>query len=407
MTRTAWIFSYTEVARSPRVLRQAQALMESGWKVVVFGYETEETAAEAWQFVALPSISSSSKFITGWLRILRLFGLLLVTTAPIAGIRQAGARLYYGAIAHYLQAKNISKRFLLQNAALRPDLVICHDYFTTPVGHRIAEMTGARFTVDCHEYSRDECMDNQNWVKRVRPFAIALQDYYLAQADAVTTVCDGIANLLNQEQVLRRPVTVIRSVPAMPAMEYRPASDKIIVLYHGNISPSRDLEIAIQSLPMWRPEFHLVLRGYADALYVRQLEQLISNLGIGHRVTIEPPVAFADLISKANTADVGYFIHRDGSFQRRFALPNKFFEYITAGLALCVSDLPEMASILRQYKLGVLVPRADPDSVAQAINSLTLEKINLFKRQAVEAAQTLNWHSEKTRMLSLYEEILA
>ena len=77
---------------------------------------------------------------------------------------------------------------------------------------------------------------------------------------------------------------------------------------------------------------------------------------MSERLTIEPPVPFDQIVPAANRADIGYFVHLDTSPQRRFVLPNKFFEYVMAGLALCVSDLPEMARLVRQYDMGVLVP---------------------------------------------------
>ena len=40
-------------------------------------------------------------------------------------------------------------------------------------------------------------------------------------------------------------------------------------------------------------------------------------------------------------------------------------------LALCISDLPEMARIVRQYDLGVLIDAAEPDSIARAINFIS------------------------------------
>ena len=56
------------------------------------------------------------------------------------------------------------------------------------------------------------------------------------------------------------------------------------------------------------------------------------------------------LVREASAYDVGLFALPGNSRHNEFALPNKFFEYVMAGLALCVSDLPEMARLVRQVR---------------------------------------------------------
>jgi len=76
-----------------------------------------------------------------------------------------------------------------------------------------------------------------------------------------------------------------------------------------------------------------------------------------------------------------------------------------AGLALCVSDLPEMARLVSQYDLGVLVADCSEQTIADAINSFDHERINAFKQRSVAAARELNWEAERRHLLSLYEEL--
>ena len=49
-----------------------------------------------------------------------------------------------------------------------------------------------------------------------------------------------------------------------------------------------------------------------------------------------------------------------------------------AGLAVCVSALPEMAALVRDHDLGVLVEGMEPEKIAAAINSLDRERIDLL-----------------------------
>ena len=87
---------------------------------------------------------------------------------------------------------------------------------------------------------------------------------------------------------------------------------------------------------------------------------------------------------------------------KRFTLPNKFFEYVQARLALCVADLPEMARLVKQHELGVLVPHIGPEAIAEQINSLTRERINAYKQASMKAARVLSWQNEAAVMLEAY-----
>ncbi len=260
--------------------------------------------------------------------------------------------------------------------------------------------------VDCHEYGRGQYMDNPDWVRDGRLFASALQDDYLARASAVTTVCDGIRDLLNQEQKLKRPVVTVRSMPLSQPQPFRPAGDTLTVLYHGILSRDRGLQALVTSLPLWQPRFRLVLRGNGETEVIANLWRVAAELGVTHRLRIEPPVEFDQIIPAANAADIGYFVQDDYSPQKRFALPNKLFEYVMAGLALCVADLPEMASLVRQYNLGQLVPHCEPQTIAETINALSRSDIDRYKRASVAAASVLNWETEQRRLLDLVNSLV-
>lgn len=419
--KTAWIISYTPVSKEPRVIRQAQTLIDAGWRVFVFGYEGPTNCPAPWHFVQLPFSRppgggnlaaritrkglSLAKRVFKVTRMQQCIALSLTKYAPLSILKQISAGFYYSTTEQYAWNKKAFKKFQSKYPEVKPDLVLCHDYFTAPVGYSIARQHGAKFSIDCHEYSLGQYMQDPDWVKWRRPYVAALQDRYMAKADAVTTVCDGIADLLNKEYALRRKVTVIRSTPSFSEQAFRPITETITVLYHGEIYASRGLHLAVQSMRLWRPEFHLVLRGYSDPTYVQQLIQIARDNGVLHRLTIEGPVPFNQIVSAANSADIGYFVHEDNSPQRRFTLPNKFFEYVMAGLALCVSDLPEMANLVDRYKFGLVVSNYDEQSIADVINSFNKENINEMKRLSLQAAKELNWQVEQEKILALYKEI--
>jgi glycosyltransferase involved in cell wall biosynthesis len=228
----------------------------------------------------------------------------------------------------------------------------------------------------------------------------------MKEAALITCVSDGIADRLQELYGLKERPLVIRNTPSYQEMPFRPTGERIEVLYHGIVAPGRGLEECICSVAAWRPEFILTIRGPASDQYKAQLENAIASVGVQGRVRLAPPVPMVDLVRAANAFDIGLFALPDHSRHNRFALPNKFFEYTMAGLALCVSDLPEMARLVKDHDLGVLFSGMEPSVIAATINSLDRASIDRYKRQSLAAARQLNWQKESEKLVSLCEKLV-
>jgi hypothetical protein len=77
-----------------------------------------------------------------------------------------------------------------------------------------------------------------------------------------------------------------------------------------------------------------------------------------------------------------------------------------AGLAVCVSDLPEMARLVSQYGIGVMFDTVDSASIAGAINALDRAAIDNHKRASTAAARELCWECESKSLVAAYRTAL-
>ena len=394
---TAWIVSLTPVTDEPRVLRQSKMLHDAGWNVVVVGYLGKSPKPEFWSLLEVVHGSTPQERLS----------IVSCRAALVASPASTWlAEYYYWTSAGYSHIyRNIVDAFD-RTAELGCDLVVAHDYYTTPIAARFARLCGVEYVVDCHEYATGQYMHDAEWRRRYRPWVHAIQKRFLPRAAVVTTVCDGIARLLDEEYRLRSPVKVVRSTPTFIEMPYRAVGETIEVLYHGILDPIRGLDLAIRSVPLWRPEFRLAIRGPGPAEYIEELKRLSREYGVQDRVIVEPPVLFGEMIKIANRSDIGYFVHEDISPQKKFVLPNKLFEYVMAGLAICVSDLPEMAKIVLKHDLGRLVTGTSPQQIANVINQLSREDIDRYKRNSIIAARELCWEKESHAMQAAYDSLL-
>ena len=137
------------------------------------------------------------------------------------------------------------------------------------------------------------------------------------------------------------------------------------------------------------------LRGPAREGYLESLRRLSRAGGVEHRLELLPPVPMTELVGAARPFDVGVFCADGSTSQARFVLPNKLFEYIVAGLAVCVSDLPEMARVVREHRVGWLVPEATPDAIARTLAVLGPSDVQRAREASRKAAKTLCWEVEQ------------
>jgi glycosyltransferase involved in cell wall biosynthesis len=126
-------------------------------------------------------------------------------------------------------------------------------------------------------------------------------------------------------------------------------------------------------------------------------------LNLANRVRLLPAVPMTELIGEAASFDIGLFALPGTSRHNRFALPNKLFEYIMAGLALCVSNLPEMAQLVLHHRVGITFDSVEPRAIAAAINVLDRISIDAYKRASLAAARTLCWERESELLVSAYD----
>lgn len=325
---------------------------------------------------------------------------ILVKSALMAHLRPAAAEAMYWSWPHIQRLFTVAQ-------SVKPDLWVANDWDALPIVTRLAQINGGVYVYDAHEFAVNEYPERWKWRLLYRSVVRNMESQSIRGAKVVSTVSGGIADALHELYQLPARPAVIRSAPRYSQSPFRPTGETIRLLYHGIVAPGRGLEEAIASVPFWRPHFNLWIRGPGNPEYLQSLKNIIHAQGVDDRVTLLPPVPMVELVERAREFDVGFFALKGHSLQNHFVLPNKFFEYTMAGLALCVSDLPEMTRLCEQYKHGVVFKGVDKNVIAEAVNKLDASGIDEMKRRSIAASSDLCWENEASRMVALYEEAVS
>jgi len=395
------ILSFTRIHMDARVLRQVRYL-SGNYQIAVVGFgQLGSGTSNSVSMLPMPLPQGTDRGRKA--RTLLLLPLGRVVGGP-------AYEAWYWRRREHKQALDL----LLKSGA---SFIHANDWDALPAAVRAAETIGAQVVFDAHEYSPLEREEQWRWRLLYKPMIHFFLVRYASRCAASITVGDAIAARYGQEYGFH-PM-VVRNIPesvAAPAcgddrdrpQGIRPTDpSQIRLVHHGNAMRNRHLELLIETVAKTDPRYrlHLMLIESSPG-YLVELQTLAQSLAPG-RVFFHQPVPPKEVVGRLAEFDMGIYLLPFTNFNNASALPNKFFDFVAAGLAACIGPSPEMAKITRQYGLGVVAESFDPAEAAAILNGLSVEEIDRMKQHAVAARSALNAETEMQKLLQLYAGLLA
>ena len=287
-----------------------------------------------------------------------------------------------------------------------PDMIVANEWDGLYIASELRRAKGWQTKVyyDAHEYSPKE-YNTIFWALFLRPQAL----FSLRQKNSfqvMSTVCPTLARMYEDWfGAGRGTVRVITNSPNYESgLEPHPVGEKIRMIHHGSCARARQLEKMIDMmayLPADRYELTFMLVK-SDAAYY---DELVRRAGNFQNVHFIEPVPFSQIAGVTNHFDIGVYILDNKIINSRYALPNKFFEYVQARLAIAVGDSPEMRAYIEKYQLGVSAKKNTPKAMAEEIRKLSAEDIMRFKRNAHEHALELSAEQNIVRLKEIAADL--
>jgi hypothetical protein len=265
------------------------------------------------------------------------------------------------------------------------DFIIANDADALPVA---LKMKGkAKVIFDAHEYSPEENSDSLRWRLLFKRYKTHLIKRFAPQADLMLTVCDGIAEKYESIFGLK-PIVVNNAADFFENENNMQVGTKIKLIHHGLALPQRKIENMIGMMDFVDDRYELdLMLVFRKEEYRLELEK---SIGSRKNVRLIPPVATDEIVPFISQYDMGIYLLEPNNFNNKHALPNKFFEFIQARLAIAIGPSPEMAKIVSNYKLGKVSPDFESQSLANTINSMGPDEIIGFKQNSDKAALVFN-----------------
>jgi len=373
---------HNDVRHDSRVLKEAGSLAKQGWKVVVLGISWKEKLPQVQEKDGFTIVLVAPKLFRGWFK--GRLGLLLplLPTLPTLTLRlrRIKARIYHA-----------------------------HD-FTALFQIWLSGMWGRTIVYDSHELFFDRPLPDlprfvEWFVKRLRPF----ETFMARRVRRVITVGDRIADQMAAAIGIPRPLVIRNAVDLRvlkhETVDYGMGQYRTIV-HTGNLLPGRHFAELVTSLTHLPDDIVLVLMG-GDGAETATVERLVKQYTLSARVHRVPPVAPLAVANTIQQADIAVILTMTEGLNNWFALPNKLFEAIAAGLPVVTGPNIEISDIVKRYNMGQICNPSDPASIAEAIETvLDPENYRTYKAGAERAREDINWRVEEEKLVALYNELL-
>ena len=303
---------------------------------------------------------------------------------------------------YYLRFAAILSYNLIQTKA---DYYFAEDVYTLPFVVSISKINGGRVFYDSRElYGHLAGLKHKQTIQKI---LYQIERIFIRHVDNVITTGEMDSEFLQKEYGLKETI-VLRNLPMRQSgvepfnfrKKFKLDEEIKILLYQGVILHGRGLKILFEVVKKTSDTFLIVI---GDGEHRNYYEELSESEGIKPRVFFMGKVPQRFLLNYTAGADIGFALIENISLSYFYALPNKLFEYIQAGLPVIVSNFPQMKKIVDDYKIGIAVDLEREEDVIAAVVKLIKEKsfYNELKSNCIIAADKLNWNVEIEKMFKI------
>lgn len=370
MGRSVLMLVTNEYRPDPRVHKEARALLQGGYDVVVAAWDRT------------------------WARPLR-------EVMEGVHVHRLRTRKVGGQIALALNYPLFLLRSIGEARRSRPDVVHAHDLDTLPIGILISRLRGIPLVFDAHErYAEMIALDVPRSISRaVQRF----EDMLVPRADLVVTINDVMADGLGKHS--RDDVLVVMNVIELPPpSKMRVHEDHVpIVLFNPvTFEPMRYLEESMEAASKIDGCILRIAGSGRLKDAVERASQMHPNVEyLGH-------LPFTELLEQYTKADVVLILADPANENYRTGIANKMGEGMAFGLPILASRGTLTGDIVEANGCGMTFDWSE-ERFRAAVEVLRDHSTRMeMGRKGREAAEReYNWGVMGQRLLSAYERLLS
>jgi len=309
----------------------------------------------------------------------------------------------------FLFYKSFNIRLFFYLLFHRFDILVANDLDTLLPNYLVSKLRRLPLVYDSHEYFTG--VPELNGRPFVKWVWTSIEKFVFPDLKHVITVSDSIADLYHKQYGIMPVVIRNLSPSSQSVIPYRKDELNImdgslmLILQGGGINIDRGAEELLEAVRITEKVF-LIIAGSGDV--IPELRARVLNYGLSDRIKFFSSRPWNELMRLTKSADAGVCLEKDTSLNYRFCLPNKLFDYISAGIPVISGNLPEISKIISSCDCGIIIPEINRQEISRAIIKLrdNPDLLRNLKQNSVKASGFLNWENEKTKVALLYSRVL-
>ena len=259
---------------------------------------------------------------------------------------------------------------------------------------------------DCHEVEWAKSGVSATSIIRIKLFEllfIKLVDVVVTVSPKISTLyCDRykISNVFTVSNFPNLGVNHYAQNKSSLRIDFSIPEDAIVFVYVGRLTKTRGLEEWIEAVSALDKQYnmHLVIIGYGPLYdYCDRLSLLHANVHL--REVMEQ----REMVDYIMGCDYGINTPALSSLSRTLALPNKLFEYMSAGLKTIVCDNSYRAEFVRTYDCGVVIEDGKLASISKFLSQPLAPVDKKTRKQMVVLSKAFQWSSQEEVLKKIYK----
>ncbi len=295
----------------------------------------------------------------------------------------------------YLSYNIVLFLFLLRQKA---DVLIANDLDTLLANFFVSKLRNIPLIYDSHEYFTEVPeLKNKSFKRKIW---LSIESYCLKRIQYAMTVSLPIQDVYKQKYGLK--CELVRNFPNYKEDKSQTNVQNFpkIVLYQGALNRDRGLKELVKAVKFLTEDVHVWIAGRGDEY--EELLKLSQELALGYRLSFLGHIEMDRLSEVTAKASLGLSIEKLDSLNYRYALPNKVFDYIHAGVPVLYSPFTELDALLNNEYIGQALKSHDPKKLANQIQSmLTHNDHATWVVNCKKLAKEFTWEKEEDKLIKL------
>lgn len=282
------------------------------------------------------------------------------------------------------------------------ECIIAHNELSLPLAFRINPES--KIILDAHEYFPAE--EKGTFLGKIKE---KYKEYIIKTYSHLAVRTLVVSQNISKKYLEHFNINsqVVPNLPEYHELKPKPVDPlKIKLVHHGIATPIRKIENMIKLMDYLDNKYELTLflsASRANYFYFKKLKKMISSK---KNVCLKVHVPFDQIIPTLNSFDIGVYILPPLNENLKYALPNKFFEFIQARLALATGPSIEMSHIIKKENLGIVSDDYEPYSLAKKIKLLSTEYIQTYKNNCDRIAGKYSYEEYSKELIDIVQKLI-